>query len=192
MWEIISYKLDNKTLLSDNKEMNRYLLAAVFAIALLVVGAGAYFLINQQPGTDNPNTTSVSGNNQTSNQIEGYSGALIAGKDSPYVSFNKSDYDKALADGKIVFLDFYANWCPICRAEAPEIISGFNELQREDIVGFRVNYNDDETDDSEKALAKEFDIPYQHTKVILENGSVILKDGNTWDKEKFLEELNKI
>ena len=82
MWEIISYKLDNKTLLSDNKEMNRYLLAAVFAIALLVVGAGAYFLINQQPGTDNPNTTSVSGNNQTSNQIEGYSGALIAGKDS--------------------------------------------------------------------------------------------------------------
>ncbi len=128
--------------------------------------------------------------NKTSQDM--YQGQQIAGVSSPYLSFTQQDYDDALAEGKIVFLDFYANWCPICRAEASEIQAGFEDLMTQQVVGFRVNYKDDETDSDEKALAEQFDIPYQHTKVILNKGQEVARSGDSWDKERFLEEINKV
>lgn len=125
-------------------------------------------------------------------KIEGYSGEVLAGNSAPYLVFNKADYDKAIASGKIVFLDFFANWCPICRAEAPEIKAGFDGLTRSDIVGFRVNYNDSDTDDDEKELAKQFGITYQHTKVILKDGREVFKSLDQWDRETFNSELSKV
>lgn len=116
----------------------------------------------------------------------------MAGKTSYYSSFSQPAYEKALGDGKIIFLDFYATWCPICRAEAPDILSGFNSLNTDKVVGFRVNFNDEETDDDEKALAKKFSVPYQHTKIILKDGKEVLRSGDQWDKETFLDEINKV
>lgn len=121
----------------------------------------------------------------------GYSGKVLAGKSSPYLEFNQADYDKALKEGKIVFLDFYANWCPIYRAEAPEINAGFNSLTTDKVAGFRVNFNDSDTDDHEKALAKKFEIPYQHTKVILKDGKEFSRSQDAWEKETFLMEIDK-
>ncbi len=121
-----------------------------------------------------------------------YTGKVLAGKNAQYLEFNTEDYEKAKADGKIVFLDFYATWCPVCRAEAPVINEGFNELDSDKVVGFRVNYKDNETSDAEKALAKEFEITYQHTKVILKDGKEVLKTQDTWDKETFSTELQNV
>lgn len=121
-----------------------------------------------------------------------YSGEKIAGGTSQYLAFAKSDYDKAVAEGKIIFLDFYADWCPICRAESPAIEGAFNKLQNENLVGFRVNFNDAQTDEDEKALAKQFSVPYQHYKIIIKNGSVVLKDGETWDAQKAVAELSSL
>ncbi len=121
----------------------------------------------------------------------GYKGKVLAGKISPYLEFNQADYEKAQKEGKIVFLDFYANWCPICRAEAPEIHSGFDSLTTDKIVGFRVNFKDSDTDENEKKLAEKYEIPYQHTKVILKGGQQVLKSGDQWDKETFTNEINK-
>ncbi|MFC1647102.1 TlpA family protein disulfide reductase, partial [Patescibacteria group bacterium] len=109
----------------------------------------------------------------------------------PYLDFKKSDYDKAVASDKIVFLDFYANWCPTCRAEAAKLTKGFDSLNSDNIVGFRVNYNDDDTDEDEKNLASQFEVPYQHYKVVLINGEVVLTDGDIWDEDKLVEELTK-
>lgn len=81
--------------------------------------------------------------------------------------FDKESYEAALSEGKYVFLDFYANWCPICRAEEPEIKAAFNELSTGNVVGFRVNYNDGDTDDDERALAKKLGVAYQHTKIVV-------------------------
>src|SRR3989344_7021402 len=95
---------------------------------------------------------------------EGYVGKVLSGSSSPFLEFTKADYEKATAEGKVIFLDFYATWCPICRAEAPEIDEGFNSLTTNKVVGFRVNFNDPDTDDDERTLAKEYNVPYQHTK----------------------------
>ncbi len=119
-----------------------------------------------------------------------YSGTLLAGASSPYYEFNQEDYDKALQSGKLIFLDFYANWCPICRAESPEIQAGFDSLATDKVIGFRVNYNDTETDEPEKQLAKKFGVTYQHTKVILKNGTEVLKKLEQWDRNELIKQIN--
>ena len=99
-----------------------------------------------------------------------YQGEILAGSTTPYIVFNKEDYDKAIDENKIILLYFYANWCPICLSEQKEVFAAFDELNREDVIGFRVNYRDSDVDDFEEELAKEHGITYQHTKVIIQNG----------------------
>ena len=177
--------------------MNKNIIWIFIIITIVSVGGVLLFYQNFQSNKDKNYLMDKSENkmmdkkDQDGAMKEGYSGQLLAGNPTPYLSFTKADYQKALKEGKVIFLDFYANWCPVCRAEAPEIHAGFDMLDNDQIVGFRVNFNDSETDEDEKALAKEFEIPYQHTKVILQNGKEILQDGNTWDKNKLIEELSK-
>ena len=121
-----------------------------------------------------------------------YTGKVLAGTASKYLDFKKADYDKALRDKKKILLYFYANWCPTCKKEQPETFAAFNELKDPALVGFRVNFKDSDTDADEIALAKEFGIAYQHTKVILKDGQKVLKAPDSWDKERYLEELKKI
>lgn len=122
-----------------------------------------------------------------------YTGKVLAGTEqTKYLDFNKADYDKAFKENKKILLYFYANWCPICKREQVDTFAAFNEINDPDLIGFRVNYRDSETDTDETALAKEFGVGYQHTKVILKNGERILKAPDSWDKERYLEELGKI
>lgn len=121
-----------------------------------------------------------------------YAGKVLAGTTTQFIEFNQADYDKALAAKKIVFLDFYANWCPVCRAEAPELHAGFDALKNENVVGFRVNYKDTETDEDEKKLAQQYGITYQHTKVVLKDGKQVEKTQDTWDKETLVQKLQSI
>lgn len=165
--------------------MNKLL---IIFITVIVLGFGAIIIFNNQNKTTIPseeNTTSEG------RKIEGYSGKVLAGNSSSFLEFNKDDYEKALVSGKIIFLDFYANWCPICRDEAPNLKAGFDSLTTDKIVGFRVNYNDSETDEDEKALASQFKIPYQHTKVIIKNGKEVGKSIESWDEETFLKTIKE-
>lgn len=110
-----------------------------------------------------------------------------------YVEFNQILFDAAITDKKIVLLNFYANWCPICRAEEPGLAEGLNLLGDENIVAFRVNYNDSDTDENEKAIAKKLGISYQHSKVILLEEKVLLKEiAKAWDKEAVGEKINLV
>ncbi|MBI1754677.1 redoxin domain-containing protein [Candidatus Azambacteria bacterium] len=120
-----------------------------------------------------------------------YSGEILAGVSALVLDFNKPDYDVAKASDKLIVLYFYANWCPICRLEFPVMQSAFNELTTDKVIGFRVNYNDSDTDADEKNLARAFGIPYQHTKVFLKKGTQILKAPDSWSKDRYLSEINK-
>ena len=121
-----------------------------------------------------------------------YSGAIIAGKSAPLIDFNKTDYDATLNSDKLVVLYFYANWCPICKEETKNALyPAFNELNTDKVIGFRVNYNDNEVDNDEKQLASQFGVAYQHTKVFLKNGQRILKAPDSWDKSRYINEINK-
>lgn len=193
------------------------LVIAIIALVAVIVGI-SYFVVRQQPvqeesmvkPIDDSMQKSDSTMNDSTMQKEGdttmdkkdgtvmseesmmkYSGAVLAGSKAQLLDFNKADYDKATMSGKLVVLYFYANWCPICKAEFPKMQAAFNELSTGDVIGFRVNYNDNETDADEKALAREHGVAYQHTKVFVRNGTKILKAPDSWDTNRYLSEINR-
>jgi len=118
-----------------------------------------------------------------------FSGEVLGGSSSPVINFNQADYEKALESEKLVVLYFYANWCPTCKKEIPKMYSAFSKLTGDDVVGFRVNYNDNETDSKEKDLAREFGVAYQHTKVFVKDGQRIGKWPDSWDEARYLKEI---
>ncbi len=128
---------------------------------------------------------------ENSSSMQKYSGAVLAGKASPVIDFNSADYQAALQTDKLIVLYFYANWCPICRAEVPQMYSAFEELNNPNVIAFRVNFNDGQADSSEIELARQFGVPYQHTKIFVKSGAQVLKSSETWDKNRYLFETNK-
>lgn len=177
------------------KSHYRFLFIGVVVITGMIAGVFVFQSLNQSkvtsediqtiitpPATDE--RVALDPQNAQKIQIE-------RSNESPYIPFTKQEYETAKAAGKLIILDFYADWCPICRAEAPEIIAAFSELKDARVVGFRVNFKDGDTDDTEKALAKEFNVPYQHTKIILKNGKEAARYPDQWDKQTALGAIRK-
>lgn len=163
----------------------------VVLIVATVLGIGFLVIRNSTQTSEIPSQKSPTQESSPSAQnISGLSGKVLAGNSALFLEFNKADYDKALSEDKIILLDFYANWCPICRGEAPAIHEGFNNLTTDKVIGFRVNFKDSDTDKDEEQLAKDFKIPYQHTKVILKNGQEFSRSTDSWTKQTFDKEIN--
>lgn len=165
--------------------MNKIILIGFTALAIIVLGG--FFAISKVGKKTDLNSNLP---NEKPQKAEGYKGNVLAGSTSPFIEFNRVDFEKAKTDGKIIILDFYANWCPICRAEAPELYAGFDQLNERNVVGFRVNFKDSDTDTDEQALAREFNIPYQHTKVILKNGAEVARLTNQWTREDLVKAVS--
>lgn len=141
-----------------------------------------------------PSTTSEAAEpseiQDTQQQAPQFTGTRIAGTTAPLLDFNQADFEQAQQSGKLILLYFYANWCPTCKKETSEALyPAFNELTTDQVVGFRVNFNDDETDSAEKQLAQKHGIAYQHTKVFIKNGVEVLKAPNPWTKDRYLTEI---
>lgn len=165
----------------------------MLVVALILICSFVYFNTKEKPNSNLQSSPTASPEESTSSAQPNlnYQGKILAGNSSPYLEFKKVDYEKALKENKIILLNFYANWCPICRAEAPEIEEGFKLINDEKVVGFRINFNDSETDEDEKKLARDFKVTYQHTKVILKEGKEISRSLEQWNRAKFKEELFK-
>jgi len=118
---------------------------------------------------------------------------LLAGDSSKYYRFNKAHYESSLEEGKVIFLDFHANWCPICKREQPKIFAAFNDLNNPNVVGYEVHFNDGETTKDDKEMAKKYGITNQYTKVIInKNGEVVLKTLEVLDKDRITNEIKKV
>lgn len=158
-------------------------LPIVIIIIVIIIGAVVIFSTSSKKSkTDQPFADE---NGEDGN------GTVLAGDLSPVIDFNKSDFEEALKSDKLVVLYFYATWCPLCVIEIENsFYPAFEELNNDNVIAFRINYNDINTDSNEKELARKFGIAYQHTKVILKNGERILKSAETWDKDRYLTEIN--
>jgi thiol-disulfide isomerase/thioredoxin len=175
----------------------------IFVAVLLVLAGYFYFfgiedvlleeVVKEEEVVDGKQSEEVSDNDFKTEVDEiKFTGTVLAGNSSTLLDFNQVDYDTALKTDKLVVLYFYATWCPICKKEvASAFYPAFNELDHDKVIGFRVNYNDSDTDANEVALAREFGVAYQHTKVFVKNGNRILKSPESWSKEKYFEEIKK-
>ncbi|MBI1833335.1 MAG: thioredoxin family protein [Candidatus Andersenbacteria bacterium] len=175
----------------------------VVTVVLVVGVLAVYFFFNSSETTEEvviPSDTAMLNQSvapvvvddvlPTTNGVA-FQGAVLAGTSAPLLDFTKSDFDAAVASNKLIVLYFYANWCPICRAEFPKTETAFNELISDQVVGFRVNFNDNETDEFEEELAREHGVAYQHTKVFVRSQQQILKSPETWEKDRYLSEIQK-
>lgn len=172
------------------------ILVTALVFGSLIIFSDSQTGVPPQPNSQNTMTTETDNAmtadeaaNQDSLQQEGYAGTVLAGTTTPYLAFEQTDYEKALRENKIIVLNFYADWCPICRAEAQDVNAAFESLDNPDVVGFQVNYNDPSTDANEKALAEQFSIPYQHTKVILVDGQEVLQETAQWNQQQFIDAI---
>ena len=169
------------------------MLVFALAVSLLAFGcAGAQPQKNdsmEKPGDSMQKNDSVMEKNDT---LAGKNDSMME-KPVGYVPFTKAAYEQARLEGKVIFLEFYANWCPICAAQAPELEAAFSELNNPDVAAFRVNYKDSDTDADETGLAREFGITYQHTHIILApDGTVAKRSQEQWSREDIISEVEKV
>jgi len=60
--------------------------------------------------------------------------------------------------GKVVFLNFWASWCPPCRAEAREIEATWQRVKDQDVIFLGIDIQD--TEEDARAFLKEFNVTY--------------------------------
>lgn len=190
---------------SDRKKRGAVGIFVILIIVVVLAVSGGYYFANNDGAIDElpaPSTdTTIEDNTppdegapaqSDDNTSTGYSGTIIAGDTSPLIDFNKADYDMAINSDKLVVLYFFANWCPICKQETEHsLYPAFNKLDNDQVVGFRVSFNDNQTDGDEKNLAKEYGVVYQHTKVFVKNRIRILKSLEAWTEDRYLNEISK-
>ena len=87
--------------------------------------------------------------------------SILTGKQAPDFSITLLDGRTIrLSDfrGKVVFLNFWASWCPPCRAEARLLEEAWRQVKDREIVFLGVNIQD--TDEGARRFIQEFDITY--------------------------------
>ena len=77
--------------------------------------------------------------------------------------------------GKVVFLNFWASWCPPCRAEARMLEAAWQMYRKEGAVFVGVNIQDKEPD--ARAFLEEFGITYPN---VIDQGSRVAIDYGVW------------
>lgn len=73
------------------------------------------------------------------------------------VDFNRAAFEQAQAQDKRILIDVWAPWCPTCRAQAPIIDRVAAARGNEDLVVFRVHFDD------QKAEVRRFGAQRQST-----------------------------
>jgi len=84
--------------------------------------------------------------------------ALFAGEIKPYT---QPEFDKLAAAGKPILLDFRADWCATCAAQAPLIRDLMTQSRFKDVTTFTINV------DTETSLLKAYNVSMQSTLIVL-------------------------
>lgn len=122
----------------------------IASVVLLVLVGGGLFVANQQPK-----------NAQEAKMAQEKAAVMMAkSANSRYIPYSKAAYDTAVGERRVLY--FYATWCPSCKQANENFTANPNKIP-EDVVVIRINYNDSDTNQEEKDLAKKYGITYQHT-----------------------------
>lgn len=140
-------------------------------VAALVLGTIGFILFSSSKVSPTPaqnNSTSVSINPEASSDD-----ATAMQANNKYVVYASGSLEENTNKKRVLF--FYANWCPTCIPADKAFQSSLNQIP-ENVTIIRVNYNDSDTDQEEKELAKKYAVTYQHTFVQIDaQGNQIIK-----------------
>src|SRR5918992_2735440 len=102
----------------------------------------------------------------------------LVAKPAPPFTITLFDGRKLTLDelrGKAIFLNFWASWCPPCRAEARELEAAWQKVKDKDMVFIGVALQD--TDQNSLEFLKEFNVSYPNGK---DQSGKIAVDYGTW------------
>jgi thiol-disulfide isomerase/thioredoxin len=157
-------------------------LLIVAAIVLMTGVVGSYFLFKK----NNPSTAvdSIQSNVIVVASSEPTSVGQSEQSQGRYTPYSSETFTNVTTSRRVLF--FYANWCPTCKPADESFAQNITKIPA-DVTLIRVNYNDTDTEQAEKELAKKYGVTYQHTFVqIDEQGNEVAK----WNGGK-IEELLK-
>ena len=116
------------------------------------------------------------------------------------ISFNNAELSLEELKGKVIFLNFWASWCPPCRAEMPTIQSLYNKMRnRKDLIFVMVSLDNDSSKARAFIKSSNFDFPVYflngYFPKIYDSGTipstyVISKDGKIVAKEVEMADYN--
>lgn len=98
------------------------------------------------------------------------------------IHFSKEGFDKALEQGGLMMVDFWAAWCGPCRMLGPVVEDLAKQYDGKAIVG-KVNV------DEEQELAVRYGISSIPTLLVFKNGTIVNQSLGAIPKAKILELL---
>lgn len=169
--------------------------ASIVIVALIVLGVGGFYFYSQNQSSDSMMKKDEPSMEQSGENMEktdammekaSDSGVVMEGavmedkksgdsmmSDGGYQPFSESSFEGAKDSKRVLF--FFANWCPTCKPIDAQLSAPTAKIPA-GVEIFRVNYNDSDTDATDKELAAKYGITYQHTFVQVDaNGEEIAK-----------------
>lgn len=170
----------------------------------ILVGISAFTVYNynksqennttiQKQASINTNSTSGQKNANTSDNLQNtIKNVKIKASDFKLKNLNGKEVSLSDYKGKKVFLNFFATWCPPCKAEMPELEKLYQETKDSDLVILAVDLGEDKANvekfmtnnkynfssllDTDNAVAEKYQV------VSIPTSFFIDKQGNIVDK----------
>ena len=104
-------------------------------------------------------------------------------KESNISTYTENAFNKSLAEGKMIVLDFYKDGCPTCAKQHPTLKQASAEYNNADF--YRVNFKKDR-----KTVAK-FKVGSQSTIIAFNNGKEVNRTVGETKKVKLMEQIKQ-
>jgi len=101
------------------------------------------------------------------------------------LAFSQAAFDKALAEGKPVVVDFAASWCPTCKEQKPVVQSLLKDPKRKSLTVFVADF------DKEDALKQRLKVTMQSTLVAFKGGKEVARSTGQTNKAELGALLDK-
>jgi thiol-disulfide isomerase/thioredoxin len=158
-------------------------------LVVLVFGISIYSVTNYNKNNTTPSS-------ESSNEKEPTPDESADPYKTPSLDFKLKDLngkEVSLSDfkGKKVFLNFWASWCPPCKAEMPDIEKLYNETNDSDLVILAINLGESKNDvtsflednkysfpvllDSNQTISEQYNIQYIPTSFFIDADGNIIK-----------------